>query len=531
MADDIRETIRELLAEGYGSAEIREALRQEGYSTTVIDQVLDEELDEGGDGSRSRLWTVQQYSWIGAFLVVVVGYILLALWPLQLQSGVLPGPVSMGLTGIVGLVFGVHLLAGVYWAVKKQLFRTAVSIGGVLIAGGGMAGTGMLVQQAMTTVSGGIGLGSGTPAAAILGVAPWLLNATMLGMSVVAAMFLYDRFGRRGAVFPVLFLLVFAGIWAVQYSELSSAAATAEKPEFAADIVDDTVDRPVSLDRAAAVPPPFTKFSAAMVAIADITSAFSLWSSFYSEARERGEVDPPLTGSGEVCGGTAQNIEEQYPDQAAFVLATYETRVVEEVAAHREIAVDAFVEQCKRTEGCDTARETVQGDVDKYVQWQQDRLDAYTHLFGVTLADTPVKVDDCSPPPEQYYGVTMQDVSCTDPFTVEMTNTGTRELTSPVKVYVRNVNGTLIGAGTAGQVDGWSSDTRSISTDTLFDGLSDTDGFAEGQPYRVAVEFVETDLTVRTYCVGGNGFCENCRMEQRPAEFAGERYNRTVLVR
>lgn len=521
MADGIAETVRELLDEGYSKEEIRQALRQEGYNPTVVDRALEDAMYRRNEQPSSGLWRIQQYSWLAAFLVVLAGYSAVALWPLKMRS--VPQIAIYGVVGAVGIIFGIHLIAGLYWAVKRHTKRAAVSLGGVILTAGGFAVASFLLLQAFRRVSSQL-----TPFSVVgrdmvtAGMAPWLLNISVLFMAAIAVVYLYGRFGRIVIGAPLLFLVIFAGIWGVQYMQLTGAADALAAPSFQTVVMEDQEGASHLIRGAAHVPPPFTKAAAVMGMVADVGAQFAWWSGMYQEGQSLGYGDRPLTGPEEVCGGTSTIIRERYNDPVHTVLASYKSFVIARMEQQKTALIVGMEDYCASLEGCTAGRPALRNDADTYIKWQKTRLETYRDLFGVSLEDAPQLVDDCSPPPKQYHGVKLQDISCSDDVTAELSYIGTKPLTSSVQFYVYDRNRDLAFARNPGEVTNWSSGMKTLSAN------ADSDGFEPGEPYRVDIDFEDTDLHASAYCVGGNGFCRNCRIEQRPSKYGG---NKTVLVR
>jgi hypothetical protein len=470
MADDIERQVRELLDDGYTAAEIREALVQEGYDAAIIDEVL-ADLSAGGrrqppaqpSNDSGVLWRFQQYSWIAAYLAMLVGYVMLSRQPLL--GNTLGSTVVRGLFGLAGIVFAAHILAGLYWLFQGHFRRFGISVGGVAVTTAGIGGAAFLLIQEFAGAAGQFTALQAESAAALgFGMAPWLFNAGMIVMGVTAALLLYRRTRLLAISLPLLFVILFAGLWGMQYMQLTGAADAMKQPELSA--VVDAPDVNHLLRGAAQVPPPFGKTAAAMVLTADIGSTYAHWSALVE--RNAGSSKSPLTGPGAVCGGTRKNIEEQYERPVSRMLATFDAYLLADMQESQDEAVESLVARCNRQDMCTADRATLREDLNTYSAWNEDRLDTYKDLFGVTLRGTPVRVDDCTPPPEQYYGVELQNISCSTPFTAELAYTGTRPLSSAVEVFVYDRNQTLAGSGRASSVRDWSSGTRTVSADGIF---------------------------------------------------------------
>lgn len=535
MAADIRRIARELLDKGYTEEEIRQALIEDGYQASIVDSVLDNLSSQpslrptgpksGGssrDTSDSRLWRMQQYSWLMLFVLVLGLYGVLALSP-TIFTGVIAG-LGGALIGIVaGVILLFHLVVGLYqWFGRDQGWEGKVSTGAVVLLLVSLGAGTILGLQDMASLTGGatFGMGGTQALGQALGTTLFFVNLAVLLVAIFTTGFFWPWIGGYAAVFPFLFLVVAGGIFGVQYMEVTGVAQQFESPSFETSVVEDQTQSSAYLFREAArTLPPFTRMMVVMAAVSQASGDYALWRGMKQEAIEIGALETVLTGPRSVCGGTQENINDRVQNQwlkqlKALIIGNYKYGIVSGMEDHRKAGISALEVRCTRKDNCEVDQEALAADYDRLVAYQKQKLQALQQLLGVQDRELEgVYVDrSCESLPEDYYRVELQNISCGDQFTATLANTGTRRLSGIVDVYAYSAENRLMSTVTTDPLQDWDGGERMIAVDM-------DKAFARGEPYRIELRMLEAGIDIEAYCVGGGGFCESCHKEARQGDF------------
>lgn len=549
MTDELERLVNEFREDGYTDQEIREALREEGYRDAVIDSILDEKqppqqpVDDKPAKQEPQtdwLWRGQKYSWLLFFTGLLAVYVFVAVYPekvvLQVPVGGEYSIVYLLLSKIttVPVIAGLllfHLGAGIYqWRFHDVKWKGMTSVGAVIgrivVAIVGAVLLFLVTQPFRTSMGPALGLGGTELFGQSLSFLLVYVNSVMFIIAGVAGFFFRRQIGYYAAVFPLIFLLLFAGIWGMQYMQITDAADTMEPPKFktAVGASHANANSTSLLHAAARTPPPLTKAMAMSATVANVGGMFARWDQIEREALNTVRTGPEI-----VCGGTQANVKERFGDSPMHTVLFTQWRLIQGIKEHKEQFIDFSQKRCPRMSDCTATRQQLAADYDKLVSWYERGYNTTASLLIGEQPDfTGLIVDDCSPPPEKYYGVNVTDISCSDPFTVTMENVGTRPISGAPDVYVYNKEGRMQNGGDLEAVADWRRGRKTLSIDRWSSQWYDESGFATGEPYKINIELKDAELDFSAYCTGGNGFCETCHKAQQQDEYG---FNETVIAK
>jgi hypothetical protein len=449
-----------------------------------------------------RLFSVQQYLWLVAFLSLSAGVFLLSqrftfVTRMARQYSLL----FLLFGGGVGLFLVSNIVLAAYYRYQGYL-GVKRSFGGpaLILLYLGLAAAVLWHAEAWTLID-TLEAGQSGGFFGLLRVIAGLATGFVFLTGAITWWFLRERWGMLAAIPAVLFVLVFVFVFGLHYTHVGTAVN--ELDEFAVkDPFAGTGGFAPLLSEARTVPPPLDQYSVFVSGVM-ATGQATITLQHIQRETAAGRI---LTGPGERCEGLRRSSLGNLSTPDDFYVF-WKDVVVRDLQLNRD-RVQEYVDVVCSGERSpyDCASYTAverQDAVDSFLTLQQEQVAVFQRLTGARdTVDDQLAVRGCDTD-APHYGVRLANISCHDGVTMTLEDKGTEPLPDRFDLYVEEggrLNTSLTRLATPLERE-----------DDYFIASSQQRSLREGKNYTVSLQSEE--LQLQAYCIGGNGFCEDCGPE------------------
>lgn len=472
----IEEEVKESLEGDFTEEEVRDILREKGYSRRQIDELIKDARASTSESILNR--QLELYSWLALTVSLSLIYVYMVSAPLNLfypPSKILPFLAAAG--GLAGTVAVFNLGSSIHrfkldgYSGKVPGISSIIMISALLVF---YALLSNLMSSEMFARS------------FSLSATPILFNAIMLFPAIISAFYLKERIGLKSffiVVIPLLLVFSSHAIWAMNVD------SGAEDYQFQHESLDRI--QPMNGISDSRFMPPTKKIQTSLQMLLALKGQLGLGDITFAKF--------PATEPRNFCTNEVVSTH-----LAAYNPAEYSKRYLSKVKNNRETVEKNLIRRCERKSECSVDNIDTSKEVSKFIGILEEQNKVIQNLFREPSKGGPSNM--CLGEEEK---IRITQISCQNPPSVVVKNLDKNTIENQISGTIKGrFNGTIETLYIGDKMLNLESNEEKKLT---FNTLRESD-IEEGQKYVITLSFSgsQSEYDASAVCKGQGSFCSNC---------------------